>query len=127
MNKFLILIIYLTSSICFADETNKLTIEILERNMILCDTQFARGADENRYKQCIKNVFDAYDSYIKEKRVESSFANQIAWKDIQLNEIKQNSVCQEYAKGTTTNIMLLRNLYFCQHIMYLNLAKKATL
>lgn len=127
MNKFLILIFYLTSSICFADETNKLTIEILERNMILCDTQFARSADENRYKQCIKNVFDAYDSYIKEKRVESSFANQIAWKDIQLNEIKQNSVCQEYAKGTTTNTTLLRNLYFCQHIMYLNLAKKATL
>lgn len=127
MNKILIIIFSLGSSICLADDNKKLTIQTLERNMILCDTQFSRSADENRYKQCAKIVFDAYDDYIKEKRVASSFSNQKAWKDIQLNEIKQNSACQEYAKGTTTNTTLLRNLYFCQHIMYLNLANKATL
>ena len=67
MNKILIIIFSLGSSICLADENKKLTIQTLERNMILCDTQFSRSADENRYKQCAKIVFDACKPSTQEK------------------------------------------------------------
>ena len=127
MNKLLLSFLVIASSISFANSADKITIQLLEQNMILCDSQFARTSDDLKYKQCIKNVFDAYDEYIKTKRLETNFANQVEWKKFQLNELKQNSACQEYAKGTTTNSTLLRSIYFCQHVMYLNLANKSTL
>ena len=126
MKKILITVLLFLPSISQANNKNDVSIDILDKNIILCDTRYSRNSDDAKYKECVNAVFFAYDNFIKQHRSDSNFKNKDEWKAFQLNEIKQNSICQEYAKGSTTNTILLRNLYFCQHIMYLNLAKKAS-
>lgn len=109
---------------CYADTTQVeiITPEILEKNLMVCESQYARTRDLAKYQECSDNILSIYNDLINKKVNTLDKAALDAWSAVTKAERKQLETCVAFAKNTTTNSILVENMYLCQHIALRNLA-----